>query len=69
MTDVVLVGKRKRVLTSRMQEILELSRPGVKNEEIAVQLGVSKNNIDVMKTKINRRLKITGLYENVKKDN
>ena len=67
MSDIVLVGRRKRSFTSRMQEVIDLAGKGLKNGEIAEQLGVSKSAIDVMKTKINRRLKITGVYENVKR--
>ena len=58
MNELILVGKRKRELTPRMKEIMNLSRPGVKNKEIAEQLGVSVNTINVMKTKINKRLRL-----------
>ncbi|MCX6168327.1 MAG: LuxR C-terminal-related transcriptional regulator [Ignavibacteriales bacterium] len=58
MDELILVGKRKREFTPRMKEIMNLSRPGVKNKEIAEQLGVSVNNINVMKTKINKRLRL-----------
>lgn len=65
MTEIILVGKRKRQFTKKMLEVMELDKQGLKNGEIAAMRGVSKSAIDVMKTKINRRLKITGLYENV----
>ena len=65
MTELVIVGKRKRELTDRMLEVIELGRQGLRNGEIADKLGVSKTAIDVMKTKINRRLKTNGIFQDL----
>ena len=65
MTEIVLVGKRKRTLTGKMLEVQELINQGKKNKEIAELRGTSEAAVVRIKTRINRRMKIKGLYEDL----
>lgn len=58
MNEFILVGKRKRELTPRMKRILELKNLNYKSKEIAEMLGIKKNSVDVMRTQINKRLRM-----------